>query len=144
MAEHYGKNVIGSGFCPCSLAGYYMHPAVADASLHISAIPAAATLSPTPGRIPISLATLAAPERRNAVLRAPWAATASRGDFTAGGSVTGDATAAESLPPGDWQGTQNQLRFRGLVSRAVASSPSSYKPSVASPKAQVKSLATPL
>lgn len=120
-----------------------MHPAVADASLHVSAIPAAATLSATPGRIPISLATLAAPERRNAVLRAPWAASASQGDFSAGGSVTGDATAAESVPPGGWKETRNQLRFRGLVSRAVASGVSSRKPSASTPKTQVRPPATP-
>ncbi|CAL8465605.1 g5141 [Coccomyxa elongata] len=81
------------------LAGYYMHPAVADSSLHISAIPDRPTTEATSGRVPISLGALAAPGRRNALLRAPWAGSASRGDAArfGGGSVTGDMTVAPQL-----------------------------------------------
>ncbi|BDA51455.1 probable oleandomycin polyketide synthase, modules 5 and 6 [Coccomyxa sp. Obi] len=112
------------------LAGYYMHPAVADASLHISAIPHHPSADATPGRIPISLGALAAPGRRNALLRAPWAGSASYGNAArlGGESVTGDMTVVQQLLytvqwlaqhpmprqaiPSVTESQQNQLRIR--------------------------------
>lgn len=104
-------------------AGYYMHPAVADSSLHISAIPDRPTTESTHGRIPISLGVLAAPGRRNALLRTPWAGSASGSDVArfGGGSVTDDMTAVESAAAGYGSDRQSRLCFRSLVSRAVTS-----------------------
>ena len=63
----------------CACSGYYMHPSVADAALHSSAVPDQATWEPSEGRIPVTLAVLAAPQRRNGVLIPLWASTASAG-----------------------------------------------------------------
>ena len=101
-----------------------MHPAVADCSLHISAVPEQATNDITPVRIPDSLAALTAPERRNAVVRAPWAfsaaSKAASGGPSDGEPVTGDMAVVET-GEGQRAKSHNWLRFRGLVSRGVAS-----------------------
>jgi hypothetical protein len=101
-----------------------MHPAVADCSLHISAVPEQATNDIIPARIPVSLAALAAPERRNAVVRMPWAfSAASKADSggpSNGEPVTGDMAVVET-GEGQKAKSQNWMRFRGLVSRGVAS-----------------------
>ena len=117
-----------------------MHPAVADCSLHISAIPGQPSANATPGKIPVSLGALAAPGRRNALARAPWAGSASHsGAARSGrGSVTGDMTVVESVAPGYGPGGQNRLCFRGLVSRAVASPSGSRAASPDTPQSKAR------
>lgn len=98
-------------------AGFYMHPALADASLHISLVPYSATTEPIQAQIPISLGALAIPGRRNELLRAPRAAAASA---PAAGSndVMGDMTVSDAEQATD--AVHGQLRFCGLQSRAVS------------------------
>ena len=49
-------------------AGYYLHPAVADSALHLSAIPPRPAAVATATHVPVSLSSLAAPQRRNGLL----------------------------------------------------------------------------
>ena len=81
-----------------------MHPAVADCSLHLSAIPDAST-----ARVPVSLSALAAPERRNGTLQHLWASTHSASQ---GGAIIGDMAVSAA-------GAPSCLSFTGLVSKSM-------------------------
>ena len=97
--------------CVRMRAGYYMHPAVADNALHLSAVlqdPAAAASS---GHVPVSLSSLAAPQQRNGLLQTPWASAISAPDSGAVlGSMTVTAAARNNAPC---------LRVSGLRSKIM-------------------------
>ena len=111
-----------------------MHPAVADAALHISAVPDDVTADVTTARIPVSLAFLAAPERRNAIVRAPWAFSAASRVPSGSGPVTGDMSVVEAGRGRNGGSQNNWLRFRGLVSKGVASAGRQARGTAAMPK----------
>ena len=88
-----------------------MHPAVADCCLHLSAIPDSPTAEPTLGRVPMSLSALAAPARRGALLRSPWASTES---VPQGSAVLGNMVLAPNAEA-------SRLRVSGLLSKGMTS-----------------------
>ena len=92
-------------------AGYYLHPAVADSALHLSAIPLHPAAVAMASHVPVSLSSLAAPQRRNWLLRTSWASATS--SAPEGGAVLGSMTvaAAWNLAP--------CLRVNGLRSKSM-------------------------
>ena len=112
-------NALGSTLTSCAAmaADFYMHPAVGDSALHLSLVPENASTDPISPMIPISLAVLALPSRRNGLLRAPWAAAVS-GPMQASRDVTGDMAVTETAQVA---GVGHcQLLFCGLQSRSAA------------------------
>ena len=86
-----------------------MHPAAADACLHLSAIPDAPTAAEAiVARVPVSLSALATPERRGGLQQGPWACTESTRQ---GSAVLGDMSLMT---------TQGRLQARGLLSKGMA------------------------
>ena len=94
-----------------------MHPAVGDSALHLSLVPSDASAGPFEAKIPISLAMLALPGRRNGLLRAPWAA-AVPNTAQASRDATGDMAVTEEAQAAGVACCQ--LQFCGLQSRAAA------------------------
>ena len=105
-----------------------MHPAVGDSALHLSLVPNSALTGLISPKIPISLAVLALPGRRNGLLRAPWAAAMSR-PIHAGRDVIGDMAVNEEAQASSIAGSQ--LHFCDLQSRAAAAGATNWPLSVA-------------
>ena len=105
-----------------------MHPAVGDSALHLSLVPNSANPGPISPKIPISLAMMVLPGRRNGLLSAPWAAALSR-PVQASRDVTGDMAIFEEAQASGVASCQ--LQFRGLQSRAAAAGTVNRPPSVA-------------
>lgn len=109
-------------------AGFYVHPAVGDSALHLSLVPNNAKPGPISPKIPISLAMMVLPGRRNGLLRAPWAAALSR-PMQASRDVTGNMAIVEEAQASGVASCQLQLC--GLQSRAAAAGTINWPPSVA-------------
>ena len=105
-----------------------MHPAVGDSALHLSLVPNSASTDPISPKIPISLAMMALPDRRNGLLRAAWAAALSR-PMQASRDVTGDMAVIEGAQASGVASCQ--LQFCGLQSRAAAAGTVDWPQSVA-------------
>ena len=108
---------------PCR-AGFYMHPAMADCTLHLSLVPNSGTTQPLEIKIPVLLGALAVPGRRDGLLRAPWAAATSDPAPGAAG-ITGDMTLRAG--PHARDGAPICFHFVTLISRPASTGDSSHK-----------------
>ena len=104
-----------------------MHPAVGDSALHLSLVPNSADTGPILPKIPIFLAKMALRDRRNGLLRAPWAAALSR-PMQASRDVIGDMAIIEEPQASGFASCQSQ--FCGLQSRAAAAGTVSWPQNV--------------
>ena len=105
-------------------AGFYMHPATADCTLHLSLVPNNNSTQPLEVKIPVSLGAIAVPGRRNGLLPAPWAAAASI-SVDGAADTTGDMTM--SVAPRARDSAPVCLHFVTLTSRPASTGNSGHK-----------------
>ena len=98
-------------------AGFYMHPTMADCTLHLSLVGNNDSPKPLEVSIPVSLGAFPIPGRRNGLLRASWAAAASSSVLGAA-DITGNMTL--SAAPHEKDVAPLDLQFVRLTSRAIS------------------------
>ena len=108
---------------PCH-AGFYVHPAMADCTLHLSLVPNNSSKELLAISIPVSLGALAILGRRDGLLRAPWAAAASN-SVPGAAAITGNMTIVAS--PNAKEVAPASLHFVGLSSKAISTADRSHE-----------------